>query len=262
MVETCWDNSHQFTDSSSWKSKTIPLAHYPSHFYQYFLKSLPFPPTIMLQWKSLPKFQKKCPLETNPFSTEPMDIMGAVVSPLNQIPIHWWTKMARLKGAALLGLVVLLVVTPLPGFLSKRFRVKRSGRAGVGGRISKSLVGLVPIFFSQKKQFAKTSRKFDNKVPQKIGNPYKWGCFLKPYGLGLMSFYPLPQTNPRKWWFVSKFCISSNGAKMVSGEHVLIVHDRWCQRFCFLKEFPKNPRFPSCKICRIDSVETSHPLGL
>ena len=102
----------------------------------------------------------------------------------------------------------------------------------------------------------KTSRKFDNKVPKIIGNPYfSWGCFfvLKPYRLGLMSFYPLPQTNPRKWWFVSKFGISSNGACFF----------RWT---CFdwtrpvvSTIFPKNPRCSSRKICRIDSVETSHP---
>lgn len=199
MVETCWDTSHQFTDSSSWKSKTRPWVHYPSHFYQYFLKSLPFPPTIMLQWKSLPKFQKTCPLETNPFSTEPMDSMGAVVSPLNQIPIHWWTKMARLKGAALLGLVVLLVVTPLPGFLSKRsVSSVLEGRVSVRMNIKKWWVWFQ--FFSQNKSVNKNIPKVWQQSPPRNRKSLQWGCFLKPYGLGLMSFYPLPQTNPRKWW--------------------------------------------------------------
>lgn len=111
--------------------------------------------------------------------------MGAVVSPLNQIPPSTDDKNGRLEGAALLGLVVLLVVTPLPGFLSKLwvFSSVLEGRVSVEEYRKAWWVWFQ--FFSAKKN---SQQKHPESLTTKsfiIGNPYKWGCFFfNPTDLG------------------------------------------------------------------------------
>ena len=160
MVEICWDNS----PCSSWKSKTLPLAHYPSHFYQYFLKSLYLSlPQSCFSGSLYPNSKKMSPLKHTHFPLNPWYNMGAVVSPSKpntRTPLT--TKMA-LRRSCVVGPCGLTCSNATSRCFCPNFGSQAFWKGGCRWKNIEKWWVWFPKFSTE--EVRKKKRKFDNTVP-------------------------------------------------------------------------------------------------